>query len=300
MLKNKIQSYIDKENNCDKRRIIQKILGDKNSFEGSNEFVVPCNKLELTEGQSVDDYKDGLVTKAKDELGVTVNLPDTLLLSDEQKSLNNTLLIEKITNEIKTDAGTHLLAYIKKDYNDGRTEYYRLLDEVHGMYITVPFKSGEKIENKTLAAAICHALVFRAESYIAPFTVYHVVYQMQAPTEIPDLSPEAYKISLLEQLGYFMRFSFSHANDPNLGKKNAKYLSRLLSAHCKIGKGSDCGKFKGIKTMDELTQKIKKTKTMDELKQTVKKIGGRKNRRTRRKRKISSRRKKSKQSKRSK
>jgi len=299
MLKNKIQSYIDKDvecnsgdekcdknsNKCDKRRIIKNILGKGNRFEGSNEFVIPCQNKEKTDG-GVDGFKDKLVERAKSELGNSVNLP--IALTEEQKKLIQDLQNKIKDDSIKNESGNYLLNYIKKDYNEGRKVYYQLLDKVHGMYLGVSFTSGKKIENPTLAAAICHALVFRAESYIAPFTVYHVVYQMQAPTEIPDLSPDAYKISLLEQLGYFMRFSFSHANDPKLGKKNAKYLSRLLSTDCKIGKGPDCGKFKGIKTMEELNQKLPKT-------------GGRKNRRTRRKRKISSRKKKqSKQSKRSK
>lgn len=296
ILKNKIQSYIDKDiecnaddkcdknsNKCDKRRIIQTILGDGNSFKGSDEFVKPCQKLELTEG-GVDGFKDKLVEKANTELGPPVVLPITLI--PPQNELIKDLQDEINKDTIKKTAGDYLLAYIKKDYNNGREEYYRLLDSVHTIYQQVQFQSGIKIINPELAAAICHALVFRAESYIAPFTVYHVVYQMQASNEIPNLSPEAYKISLLEQLGYFMRFNYSHAGKPSIDKKNAKYLSRLLSAHCKIEKGPDCDKFKGIKTMVELKPKLITT-------------GGRRKRRTRKKRKTSSRKKNSKKSKRS-
>ena len=103
---------------------------------------------------------------------------------------------------------------------------------------------------------ICKALVYRAESYITPSTVYHVVYEIQDKQTGLDLNKYDYKISALEQLSYFMRFYHQYETETKeseitetkeseitetkeseitekIDKKNGKYMGRLGHALCK-------------------------------------------------------------------
>lgn len=302
MLKNKVQSYIDTgEGTCDIRRVIRALIGDKtDNFHGNDTIAELCKTIDNNDNdETIENLKKNFVNIAKKELDLsTITLPTMNNVARNQIS-NEIKKIKGHITHYKDTGGKELLEYLTKDYNEGREQYYDLLDKVHELY--------NNENNDQLVEAISKALVYRAESYISPFTVYHVVYELQAGVPVRNMTSHAYEISILEQLGYFMRFSNSKSKgymaqtqstqaksnkeveiDHKQDKKNAKYLSRLLSAICKkknIEKTekTDCDKWRGIKTMTDLNSKATYRKG-------GRKTRRRRNRRTRRKKRRNSRR----------
>ena len=89
-----------------------------------------------------------------------------------------------------------------------------------------------KNDNDNLCYSVSDALLHRAESYIFPTTVYMIVYKYQMKKDYiikdPKHRADVYRISLLENLGYFLRYYNAHNEISKKNKKLKKYLSRIL------------------------------------------------------------------------
>lgn len=164
-------------------------------------------------------------------------------LNEYIDQLKNNKMIKEITKEITAEkiqeSYSILLKYITKNYNDSRKEYYKLLNKAHTLYIQYHTHKNDDTLKK-LTVAISHSLVYRAESYISPSSVYHVVYEMQCSTQQKFkkaiiISKLGYKLSILEQLGFLYRY-FIQYDKTKFKKKEEKYLGRLMDAYKKIKK----------------------------------------------------------------
>jgi hypothetical protein len=160
-------------------------------------------------------------------------------------SLNFPLLDNFIANSdvaiLKTDnwkaaAETLMKEVNSLDYAAARETYYKYLGDAEDLKAS-PLKSGETDEQRHLAVflSLAHANLFRAENYVLPSTVIHIVRDIQAKSPTPQddqclpyhvklascaLGEFTYLCSALEQIGYMQRF----AGDP---AKVAKYKDRL-------------------------------------------------------------------------
>ena len=222
MLKNQVQAYYDKDHgDCDVRRGIKDNLGscDVNVIQTAKNFIQKTFETEEAFGEILPETLDG-----KEQVKIIKFYNDVK---------------ESISEDVLSHASDTLKMYMTKTYDEGRAAYYTHLNTIHTKYIENP------VVNDTLYPLICEALVYRAESYIAPSTVYHVVYQIQKQDDSVPLKKADYKISILEQLSYFFRFFTHHGKQPvdtdatitqeeyeHLDKKNGKYMSRLLHGLC--------------------------------------------------------------------
>jgi hypothetical protein len=219
IMKNIIQAMHDKKDlPCDTRRIIDNVKAT-------------CDPNAVAD--SIDQMK------VIDNINSVLN---TLELSN-----NSTIkdIIKNIDSPTIKEAKGYIKEYMKSDYEQSRTKYYRLLNAAHEEYIK-PEPNMEELSKK-----ISHALVYRAESYLSAPTIYHVVYTMQAKPQDEAtkknlnglITSYGYKISILEQLGFLTRFYNQYKkadnpkwhNNPNWKKKNEKYMGRLNDALEKIG-----------------------------------------------------------------
>jgi hypothetical protein len=162
---------------------------------------------------------------------------------------SNILINPSWVDEAKEQA----IAYMTVIYDTSRKEYYNKVKTAETL-LSPPIdldrkKTIEKPKRLELMVAIAEALVFRAESYVSPSTVMHVVRVIQAKEEPPKqkcnsltipkskaqcaLGKYGYIMSCLEQIGYLYRFhktycEGSHFDESKCKKKKTKYLPRLL------------------------------------------------------------------------
>lgn len=239
MLKNYAQSFIDSSPEyCDIRR-----------------------KIKLIESNTCDSKKlVNIVSKAKvDDI---IHLPAYLEGNNNYINYFNKKSNKSIHNELKNDIKSSLdrtdslspvniiTEYLSSNYKTSTKKYYKLLNIVHDKYIEI--FNLDKIDVNMyadLSKKICHALVYRAESYQSPATIYHVVYSMQAKPEKNKLfqlqqliTKHGYKLSLLEQIGFQNRF-FNEYNNKDVSEdivhkfqhKIEKYNKRIKDAISNMG-----------------------------------------------------------------
>jgi hypothetical protein len=180
-----------------------------------------------------------------DELNILAsNLPDVKVL------LENTSWI--------TGAKAIANDYLTKPYNESRELYYKFVSIAENILAkNINALLNDAISDKKirldLIIAISTALNYRAESYISPSTVMHIVRVSQAGeklekpcAELPYPKPKAqcslgnvgYLTSILEQAGYLMRFRLTYCENPTKKEKCdakiGKYLPRILSGLDKL------------------------------------------------------------------
>ena len=191
IIKNYLQTFIDVDSKyCDIRRQMKLVLKNNNCGKNIKE------ELKVVKGiESLDEMKKQMII-IPEETTKIFNEP-TDLLNKLTKSIYNN----------KDNAVAIVGEYFEKNYEDACNRYYELLNEAHKEYIK------DEINFVDLSQKISHALVFRAESYQCAPTIYHVVYSMQAQAGGEQLDMlknliqnEGYKISLLEQIGFLIRF----------------------------------------------------------------------------------------------
>lgn len=242
MLKNKLQAKYDQISGChDIRRSIKDHLGEEDKTVENRD----------AEQKEVSECPSGFKEDVK---LIPENIKDFLphnLIDGRQTQITgfcDTTLAASVEKD-KLEAQTILDGYVKRNYNKGRTEYYNLLNDIHCAYSSSFNETNNLLSNNDiLYEKICKALVYRAESYITPSTVYHVVYEIQNKQKGLDLNDYDYKISALEQLSYFMRFYHQYETETKeseiteikeseiaqkIDKKNGKYMGRLGHALCK-------------------------------------------------------------------
>jgi len=157
-------------------------------------------------------------------------------------------------------------------YDESREEYYRLIHVAETTLIQVRRYIQQLTDQHSLRQsrveplpkklilsmykAAAHALIYRAEGYVCPSTIMHVVRTLQEhpeqakrknpwpsssclfPTLIAHcgIGPCGYILSMLEQQGYLLRFQLEYCHreqnyDPEkCRKKREKYKFRFLDA----------------------------------------------------------------------
>tara|TARA_X000000950_G_C13905038_1_gene656447 strand:+ start:313 stop:1614 length:1302 start_codon:yes stop_codon:yes gene_type:complete len=208
MMRNFYQSIIDKSNKCyDVRRLMFKELDDNPM----------CS---LTE-KKLWDYlhnTESVLKYCKEN--IDINFDMNLTYKTIKSALNE-------INVYGSDKSAKIMfnKLINRNYINSINTYYKKLDICRKDYIAN--------DNDKLCYSVSDALLHRAESYIFPTTVYMIVYKYQMKKDYvikdPKHRADVYTISLLENLGYLLRFY--NAYNPNTTKKNKKlkkYLSRIL------------------------------------------------------------------------
>jgi hypothetical protein len=138
-------------------------------------------------------------------------------------------------------------------YDDSRNKYYELVKKAETLLANMKLSRNaiiEKNQRLNLMIAISTALVYRAESYVSPSTVMHVVRVMQGKEVAEDcanlkinkskakcaLGQFGYLMSCFEQVGYLYRFSktycvqqpgVSKVEQTKCDKKYNKYIERF-------------------------------------------------------------------------
>jgi hypothetical protein len=177
------------------------------------------------------------------------------------------MYVELIDENAMNTAKQLVSAYMNLTYDKAREKYYELvrLAEANVAIIRgyLQTRNYQALTNDVIVKtmkAIAHALIFRAESYVCAPTVMHVVRLLQAdpkrekypvtyPTTchaLPEIrlkNPQCeigrygYEMSILEQIGYILRFQLTycegepnHTKDTKCKKKLEKYRSRLDDA----------------------------------------------------------------------
>lgn len=169
-----------------------------------------------------------------------------------------------IDEHAMNDAKQMVSAYINLSYDKAREKYYELVRtaeaNVASIREMIQMRNYQALTNTLILEtmkAIAHALIFRAESYVCAPTVMHVVRLLQAdpkrekyPVTYPttchalpeirlknpqcEIGPYGYEMSILEQIGYILRFQMTYCeeprNDVKCKKKLDKYKSRLEDA----------------------------------------------------------------------
>jgi hypothetical protein len=146
--------------------------------------------------------------------------------------------------------------YLLNKYDDTRTKYYAEVakaEDILAKNIDI-FKGTKtdidtKVIRKQLMKAIALALNYRAESHVSPSTIMHVVRVIQGKENLQgqpcnsmtypktkaqcSLGRIGYIISMVENLGFLMRFRLTYCNDPSTkekcDKKINKYLPRFIA-----------------------------------------------------------------------
>lgn len=194
----------------------------------------------------------------------TINTYFEQLVSDMS---SNRSTIDNISNTLKTtswneEAQQLAKAYMTKPYDVSRQDYYNKVILAETTLSQFPLGRDDKIPKANrvkLMKQIAEALVFRAESYVSPSTVMHVVRVMQAKEAAPSngetceklrlkkskaqcaLGKYGYIMSCIEQIGYLYRFDKTycdgliygtntentHQDDEKCYKKKQKYYTRL-------------------------------------------------------------------------
>jgi hypothetical protein len=171
--------------------------------------------------------------------------------------------------------------------------YYKYVKEAEEYYSDIICKTTKPLTNQYIIKMLSlssKADIFRAESYVSPITVMDVVRgkqdkQYDVIATNPDLcksepqkyapcliGPYGYIISILENLGYIMRFRLTFCTDKYSAenckhKINEKYLPRVKFSF---------EKFDSINTVFDIHQKVQYLKNIQ-----VNQIGGGRHRRSR-------------------
>jgi hypothetical protein len=240
MIRNHVQAKIDKgDADYDIRRKTQKNDQDTQKIKGD------INSFTLREAIAN--------TLVKVREAATKN--DAVTIQSDQ-------LLHKLIKEetvIDTRVATD---YLTKPYNDGRKVYYAkvlaaetFLANHSKSLLSANNALPDKKIRLQMMRLIAVALNYRAESYVSPSTVTHIVRILQAkyPKELlctnqfPESNPTCvlgsmgYFMSMLEQIGYINRFFLTYCNDLDIDKKiipspdcdhkvNDKYLPRFKDA----------------------------------------------------------------------
>jgi len=196
-------------------------------------------------------------------------------------------LIENKTINIDT-----VKEYLENIYNEGRKMYYtkvRLAENFLAQQSSALLGSTETLPKKNIRLQmmrlIACALNYRAESYVSPSTVTHIVRVLQAnytssgkcnsgtfPKQDPTcvLGKMGYFMSMLEQMGYIYRFDITYCRDKDLdndydciNKIKKKYLDRFDKALEKYNKFQEStsgrarrSKYKKTKNNKKLSRKL--------------------------------------------
>ena len=174
---------------------------------------------------------------------------------------NNQIYNLFIKNDWKNESKDMIRDYMTHDYNYGREKYYQYVNdaEVTQQQAREIVNDAEKKHITSLSTSLIldimkkigKALVYRAESYTCAPTVMFVVrilqaakgdvskYQTTTPVycdfpltnAICGIGKYGYIMSMLEQIGYLIRFSITycekkHYNKDKCEKKNKKYTER--------------------------------------------------------------------------
>jgi hypothetical protein len=163
-----------------------------------------------------------------------------------------------ILNNTSWNAEAIIIAkeYMENPYNKSRETYYTKVGEAEKILadnFAVLLSETSTIPDKqirlNLMKAIAIALNYRAESYVSPSTVSHIVRVLQANEKLDSksqceepkypkskaqcvLGKVGYIMSIIEQAGYLMRFRLTYCenNNPEKCKKKVdKYLPRLYN-----------------------------------------------------------------------
>jgi hypothetical protein len=198
------------------------------------------------ESKMIDDFD---FIKTCTEFGV--------LMGSSYSADLRTFLSSIFTENAQWIAGSKQIAknYMLHTYMNSRNQYYKFIEIAEQMLIDNPsiLTDATTLPDKNirlkLMIVIALALNFRAESYVSPSTVTHVVRIMQAknnnnvecnsgpyPTRSPScaLNNIGYLMSIMEQAGYIMRFRLTYCDDKNnpsndcIHKVEEKYMARLI------------------------------------------------------------------------
>jgi hypothetical protein len=237
IIRNVVQSKIDSDSKkyIDMRRYksqekqtggtienIQKLIDDFNFSDIHSYFVV------------------SLHPKITDEIQIT-------------EEINTTFSTIFANTSWTSDAKKLATEYMTTYYNNSRNNYYEKVKYAETILSEITLTRDTTIDKEkrlNLMVAIAEALVFRAESYVSPSTVMHVVRVIQAEEKCPPEGCEALKIkkskaqcvlgkfgyvmSCMEQIGYLYRFNEtyckegSHKNENKCNAKYKKYFPRLV------------------------------------------------------------------------
>jgi hypothetical protein len=159
-------------------------------------------------------------------------LNDLIILINPSTNISNLSWIRK--------AKTLAINYMTKLYDTSRKMYYDKVKTAEELLSQIDLDRNNKIPKDVrlnLMTKIAEALVFRAESYVSPSTVMHVVRVLQAQEQldfdekcgalkIPKskaqcaLGKYGYAMSCLEQIGCLYRFDKTYCQDILLNGKS--------------------------------------------------------------------------------
>jgi hypothetical protein len=226
MIRNYVQAKIDKDHpSYDIRRF-------KSNKEISEDARYAINK-------DINDFKITDVMKSLKKFGMDITSDKNM-----KKLIQTNLDVTTATN------------YLTNTYDDGRKTYYEkvllaenfLADNESELLSSKSNIPNKNIRLKMMRLIAC-ALNYRAESYVSPSTVTHIVRIIQAkyiskspcannfPQQDPTcvLGKMGYFMSMLEQMGYIHRFDITYCYDKTTRddcehKINDKYLPRFKEA----------------------------------------------------------------------
>jgi hypothetical protein len=172
------------------------------------------------------------------------------------------VVLDETKNKAMNEAMKMVDEYMSLSYNDARERYYELVriaeKQVNAIRIHIREGRYNALTNKVIVGtmkALAHSLIFRAESYTCAPTVMHVVRLLQAdpkkekyPVTYPIhacavqknrlKNPQCgigwfgYEMSILEQIGYMLRFFMTYCgingNAYKCNKKRTKYETRYM------------------------------------------------------------------------
>jgi len=217
-----------------------------------------------------NDITKYFITTVKDSLNAA------LLQIDKTQLQTNVDYISRMLTNPKwlPDAKVLAIKYMTKPYNDSRNLYYSNIETAEALLANESFflfDRGASIEKSVRVALMkqnAEALVFRAESYVSPSTVMHIVRVLQAGEKL-EPSPSCknllvkkskaqcaigtygYIMSCMEQIGYLYRFNKtycennktpceenSHKDPIKCKSKFDKYFPRLVDGLLRFRKSS--------------------------------------------------------------
>lgn len=250
IIRNVVQSQIDSDPNNykDVRRYKTQNQEQLNQHGGGAENIKKL--VNMFDFENIITYFENL------------NLTNTKNLSNILSNINNH------KDEWIENANEMIIEYMTVIYNESRTTYYEKVKSAEKILAGINLTRGEivdKLIRLELMIQIAEALVFRAESYVSPSTVMHIVRVMQANELAPEegcdhlfikkskaqcaLGKMGYTMSCLEQIGYLYRFNNTYCNKMLLNgdtnthidnvkctKKIDKYLPRLKNGILELNK----------------------------------------------------------------
>ena len=247
--------------------IIRNVIQSQIDSDSNNYTDVRRHKTQINKqlGGTVENIKTRVNAFEFSEIINYFNSTDYFKPLNTNNEFNN--ILKQITNKdwlIKSKQ--NVIEYMTVTYDESRTIYYKKVREVEVLLNSIDLNREIVISNKIileLMKAIANALVFRAESYVSPSTVMHVVRVMQANELLSNnekcnlkikkskaqcaIGKIGYAMSCLEQIGYLYRFNTTycqdkllnggkniHADNEKCNKKIKKYLPRLQDGITRI------------------------------------------------------------------